>query len=363
MNATCQTRTISTKRRFVRGLCPAAALIAVALLTGCDRSASPVKTGGVASPGAAASETTAAGEATTTSSVASRKIVTTTGMVRDIVRQVVGERGIVTGLIESGVDPHLFKPTRGDVKQLYDADVIFFSGLLLEGRMSETFEQLRRTGKPVFAVTERLPKGSLRTPPEFADHHDPHAWMDAALWSQCVEHVAESLAKLDPPHADEYRQRATAYRAELTRLDEYARRSIASIPPAQRVLVTAHDAFGYFSHAYEIDVKSVQGVSTEAEAGVSDVNALVDFLVARKLPAIFVESSVNAKNIQAVIEGAASRGVTVRVGGELFSDAMGAEGTYEGTYLGMIDHNVTTITRALGGDAPEQGMDGKLGAK
>ena len=175
--------------------------------------------------------------------------------------------------------------------------------------------------------------------------------------------LAESLAKLDPPHADEYRQRATAYRAELTRLDEYARRSIASIPPAQRVLVTAHDAFGYFSHAYEIDVKSVQGVSTEAEAGVSDVNALVDFLVGRKLPAIFVESSVNAKNIQAVIEGAASRGVTVRVGGELFSDAMGAEGTYEGTYLGMIDHNVTTITRALGGDAPEQGMDGKLGAK
>ena len=284
-------------------------------------------------------------------------------MVRDIVRHVVGNRGTVTGLIESGVDPHLFKPTRGDVKRLSDADIVFYSGLALEGRMSETFEQLRRAGKPVFAVTERIEAASLRTPPEFGDHHDPHVWMDAALWSQCVEHVGESLAKLDPPNADEYRQRATAHRAELTRLDDYARRSIASIPESQRVLVTAHDAFGYFSQAYGIEVKSVQGVSTEAEAGVSDVNRLVDLLVERKLPAIFVESSVNAKNIKAVIEGAASRGVTVRVGGELFSDAMGQDGTYEGTYLGMIDHNVTTIVRALGGDAPEKGMDGKLEAK
>ena len=292
-----------------------------------------------------------------------RKIVTTTGMVTDIVKQVTGSHGTVSGLIEAGGDPHLFKPTRGDVKQLYDADIVFYSGLKLEGRMSETFEQLARTGKPVFTVTERIEAASLRTPPEFAGHHDPHVWMDVNLWSQCVEHVAESLAKLDPPHADEYHQNATAYREELTKLDEYVKKSIASIPESQRVLVTAHDAFGYFSQAYGIQVKSVQGVSTEAEAGVRDVNQLVDFLVERKLPAIFVESSVNAKNIQAVIEGAASRGVTVRVGGELFSDAMGNEGTYEGTYIGMIDHNATLITRALGGDAPEKGLHGKLGDK
>ena len=316
-----------------------------------------------ATPNGAATGTTNANSTSTNVPSPTHKIVTTTGMVTDIVKQVVGSHGTISGLIEAGGDPHLFKPTRGDVKQLYDADIVFYSGLKLEGRMSETFEQLSRTGKPVFTVTERIDAASLRTPPEFAGHHDPHVWMDVSLWSQCVEHVAESLAKLDPPHADEYRQNATAYRGELAKLDEYVKKSIASIPESQRVLVTAHDAFGYFSQAYGIQVKSVQGVSTEAEAGVRDVNQLVDFLVERKLPAIFVESSVNAKNIPAVSEGAASRGVTVRVGGELFSDAMGNAGTYEGTYIGMIDHNATLITRALGGDAPEKGLHGKLGAK
>ena len=288
------------------------------------------------------------------------KIVTTTGMVRDIVRQVAGSRADVSGLIESGIDPHLFKPTRGHIKQLHDADVVFYSGLMLEGRMSEHFTQLQRAGKPVFAVTESLDKDSLRSPPDFAGHYDPHVWMDVKAWSQCVEHAAQSLATFDPPHADEYRANAKSYRDELSKLDDYVRTAIQSIPEPQRVLVTAHDAFEYFSRAYGIEVKSVQGVTTEAEAGVLDVNRLVDFLVERKLPAIFVESSVNAKNIQAVIEGAKSRGVTVKVGGELFSDAMGAEGTYEGTYIGMIDHNATLIARALGGDVPEKGMNGKL---
>jgi len=328
-------------------------LLLVSLLVGCDEGTSK-GIGGVATPPDAVSMEVP-------SSV--RKVITTTGMVTDIVRQVAGTHASVTSLIEAGGDPHLFKPTRGDVKQLYDADIVFYSGLNLEGRMTETFEQLSRRSKPVVTVTERIDEASLRTPPEFAGHHDPHVWMDVNLWSQCVEHVAESLAKIDPPHADEYRKNGAAYREELARLDEYVKQSVASIPESQRVLVTAHDAFGYFSQAYEIEVKSVQGVTTDSEAGVRDINRLVDFLVERKLPAIFVESSVNAKNIQAVIEGAASRGVTVRVGGELFSDAMGAEGTYEGTYIGMIDHNVTVITRALGGDAPEKGLHGKLGAK
>ena len=328
-------------------------LLWASLLVGCNDGASQ---------GAKAGTTNSAGASATVSSSV-RKIVTTTGMVTDIVRQVAGSYATVSGLIEAGGDPHLFKPTRGDVKQLYDADTVFYSGLKLEGRMSETFEQLSRTGKPVFMVTEKIDAVSLRTPPEFEGHHDPHVWMDVNLWSQCVQHVAESFAKLDPPHADEYHRNATAYREELTQLDEYVKKSIASIPESQRVLVTAHDAFGYFSQAYGIQVKSVQGVSTEAEATVLDINRLVDFLVERKLPAIFVESSVNAKNIQPIIEGAASRGVTVRVGGELFSDAMGNEGTYEGSYIGMIDHNATLITRALGGDAPEKGLNGKLSAK
>lgn len=334
------------------------ALLFFSLVAGC--------TGGTSQGGAAVTNTAGsshAGAVSTPPASSGWKIVTTTGMVADIVRQVVGSHGTVASLMEAGVDPHLFKPTRGHVKQLNDADVVFYSGLLLEGRMSETFEQLSRSGKPVFVVTEKIDEASLRTPPEFEGHHDPHVWMDVNLWSQCVGHVAESLAKFDPPHADDYHKNAAAYRAELTKLDEYVKKSIATIPEPQRVLVTAHDAFGYFSKAYGIEVKSVQGVSTESEAGVRDVNELVDFLVERKLPAIFVESSVNAKNIQAVIEGAASHSVTIRVGGKLFSDAMGTEGTYEGTYIGMIDHNATLITRALGGDAPEKGLNGKLGAK
>lgn len=323
------------------------------LICGCDRGTSqtgPTATGNSASVGKAPHAT-------------GLRIITTTGMVSDIVKRVVGSHGKVSGLIEAGVDPHLFKPTRGHVKQLYDADVVFYSGLKLEGRMSETFDQLARSGKKVVAVTEALDQSKLRTPPEFEGHHDPHVWMDVSLWSQCVTHVAGSMSKIDPSHADDYRKNAAAYLDELTKLDEYVKKSIASIPESQRVLVTAHDAFGYFSMAYGIEVKSVQGVSTESEAGVLDVNRLVNFLVERKLPAIFVESSVNAKNIQAVIEGTASRNVHVSVGGELYSDAMGNEGTYEGTYIGMIDHNATVISRALGGDAPASGMNGKLGAK
>lgn len=288
------------------------------------------------------------------------RIVTTTGMVTDIVRQVVGKHAEVSGLIEAGVDPHLFKPTRGHIKQLSDADVVFYSGLTLEGRMGETFTQLQRSGKSVFAVTEALDKNYLRTPEDFAGHYDPHVWMDVKAWSQCVTQVAESMAKFDPPHADEYLANAKAYQVELDKLDVYVRASIESIPESQRVLVTAHDAFEYFSRAYGIHVKSVQGVTTESEAGVLDVNRLVDFLVEHKLPALFVESSVNPKSIQAVIEGAKSRGVTVNVGGELFSDAMGASGTYEGTYIGMIDHNATLIARALGGTVPDRGLNGKL---
>jgi manganese/zinc/iron transport system substrate-binding protein len=259
-----------------------------------------------------------------------------------------------------GVDPHLYKPTRADVKALLDADMVFYSGLTLEGRMTDTFSRVARSGKPVFPVTEGLDEGYLREPPEFAGHYDPHVWMDVEAWSQCVELVRQALADFDPTNADYYQANAQRYQAELKILDDYAREAIASIPPQQRVLITAHDAFGYFSRAYAIPVRSVQGITTESEAGVDDINKLVDFIVERKLRAIFVESSVSPKNIQAIIEGAAQRGWTVKIGGELFSDAMGRPGTYEGTYIGMIDHNVTTIARALGGQVPERGLNGKL---
>lgn len=291
------------------------------------------------------------------------RIVTTTGMVTDMVRRVVGDHAEVTGLIGSGVDPHLFKATRRDVKLLHEANVVFYSGLMLEGRMQEALELVNQAGRPVVAVTSGLDKSYLRSPPEFEGHFDPHVWMDVVAWSQCVDVVVETMSRVDPDHADIYRQNGTNYQAELKELDKFVREAVESIPATKRVLVTAHDAFGYFGRTYGMDVQSVQGVTTESEAGVHDVNRLVDFLVERKIPAIFVESSVNEKNIRAVIEGTDARGVKVVVGAELFSDAMGAEGTYEGTYIGMLDHNATSIARALGGTVPEKGLNGRLGQK
>ncbi|RMG41005.1 MAG: manganese transporter [Planctomycetota bacterium] len=288
------------------------------------------------------------------------RIVCTVGMVADIVRRVAGERGDVVSLMGEGVDPHLYKPTRNDVRTLLSADVVFYNGLLLEGRMTDVLTQVARRGVPVYAVTEGIPRDRLREPPEFQGHYDPHVWMDVSLWKLAMQFAAERLAELDPTAASDYRRRATEYAVQLDRLDAYVRRVIGSIPARQRYLVTAHDAFGYFSLAYDIPVRSVQGITTESEAGVDDVVRLVDFIVQRRIPAVFVESSVNPKTVEAIVAGAARRGWTVRIGGTLFSDAMGPRGTYEGTYVGMIDHNATTIARALGGEAPQRGLNGRL---
>lgn len=290
------------------------------------------------------------------------QVVTTCGMVSDIVREVAGDRGNVVSLMGEGVDPHLYKPTRNDVQELLDADIVFYSGLMLEGRMADTFAKVGRSGKPVFAVSETLDESTLLEPPEFEGHWDPHVWMDVAAWSEAVGFVAEALCAFDADGAEQYQQRAAAYQEKLKGLDEYVRQTIATIPDEQRVLITAHDAFGYFSRAYDIPVRSVQGISTESEAGVDDINQLVSFIVERKIRAIFVESSVSQKNIQAVIEGAANSDWEVTIGGELYSDAMGPAGTYEGTYVGMLDHNATTIARALGGRAPDGGWQGELSA-
>jgi manganese/zinc/iron transport system substrate-binding protein len=287
-------------------------------------------------------------------------IVTTCGMVTDIVREVAGNKAKVVGLMGEGVDPHLYKPTRDDVAKILQADVLFYSGLMLEGRMTDTFLKVARKGTPVFAVTELLDEKFLLEPEEFQGHTDPHVWMDVAGWSAAVKVVARSLGEVDAVNAAYYQQNSERYLAELAKLDAYAKQVLATIPQEHRVLITAHDAFNYFGRAYGIEVRGIQGISTESEAGVADINKLVDFLVARKIPAIFVESSVSDKNIKALIEGCKSRGHAVRIGGQLFSDAMGKPGTYEGTYIGMIDHNVTTIARALGGQAPERGLNGKL---
>lgn len=286
--------------------------------------------------------------------------VTTVAMIGDVVGQIGGERVKVENLIGEGVDPHLYKPTASDVKKLQAADIVFYNGLMLEGKMTDIFVKIASSGKPVHAVTDTILKDGGYVMDTGDQHHDPHVWMDVAGWTKAAGDIAGSLAKFDPAHEAEYKERATTYTAELKKLDDYARTSLASIPEKQRVLVTAHDAFNYMARAYGLEVRGIQGISTESEAGLKDINQLVDFIVTRQIPAVFVESSVPRKSVEALVEGAKAKGHQVKIGGELFSDAMGPAGAYEGTYIGMIDHNVTVITRALGGNAPEKGLNGKL---
>jgi manganese/zinc/iron transport system substrate-binding protein len=199
--------------------------------------------------------------------------------------------------------------------------------------------------KPTFAVTEYIPEGRVLDNP--AGAFDPHLWFDVSLWREAAGVVRDALKAFDPKHAAEYQSRADAYQAELAKLHDYAKAQLATIPKERRVLVTAHDAFRYFGRAYDVEVRGIQGISTESEAGVKEVNAIVDLLVQKRIKAVFVESSVSDKNVKALLEGCAARGHTVVVGGELFSDAMGKDGTPEGTYVGMVRHNVDTIAKAL----------------
>jgi len=286
-------------------------------------------------------------------------IVTTTSQIADMARNVAGERATVTALMGEGVDPHLYRQTRADVAKLRNADLVLFNGLYLEAGLEDFLLELGRQ-QPVIALAERLPADRLLSDEDYPDKHDPHVWMDVSLWASLVDELEAILSEADPEGADLFAANAAAYSNELETLDAYVRDSIASIPDNARVLVTAHDAFQYFGRAYDIEVMGIQGLSTESEAGLARIGELVDLLVEREVSAVFVESSVADRNIRALIEGAAAKGHAVGIGGELFSDAMGAPDTYEGTYVGMLDHNATVMTRALGGDAPETGLNGRL---
>ena len=274
-------------------------------------------------------------------------VVSTVGMITDIVRNVGGERVLARGLMGPGVDPHLYKPSAGDAIRLGNADIIFYGGLHLEGRMAELFEKIELTGKPAVAVSRDIEPVRLRQPPEFEGKYDPHIWFDVSLWQSATRTVAAALTSLDPNSAALYAANARAYLARLETLDQYARAQIATIPAAQRVMITAHDAFGYFGQAYGMEVRGLQGISTGSEISAADVQSLSEFITARKIKALFVESSVPESTVRAVQEAVRSRGHEVVIGGELFSDAMGAEGTPEGTYIGMVTFNVDTIVRAL----------------
>jgi manganese/zinc/iron transport system substrate-binding protein len=272
------------------------------------------------------------------------KAICTTGMVADLVRNVGGEHVKVEHLMGEGIDPHLYKTSTADIDKLSAADVIFYSGLHLEGKMGDVFVQMARR-KPVYPVTEGVPQEQVLEVDE--GHYDPHLWFDVSLWSQCAEVVAKALAGFDPAHAADYQKNVAAYRERLAKLHEECQTQLAAIPKERRVLVTAHDAFNYFGRAYDLDVRAIQGISTESEAGVKEINELVGFITERKIKAVFVESSVSDRNIKALVEGCQAQGHTVVIGGELFSDAMGKEGTPAGTYEGMVRHNVDTIVKAL----------------
>lgn len=286
-------------------------------------------------------------------------VVATTSMIADAARQIGGERVAVRALMGPGVDPHAYRQTRSDIAAMLRADAVLWQGLYLEAQLEEFLLDLAGH-KRVFAVGEAVPRDRLIAHSDYENRFDPHVWMDPSLWRPVVLAVRDALSEIDPDGSAIYAAGADRHLAEVDALNAYAAARLATVPTEQRVLVTAHDAFSYFGRAFDFEVMGIQGISTESEAGLRRIEELVDALVTRGITAVFVESSVSARNVQALIEGAAARGHKVRIGGELFSDAMGSSGTYEGTYIGMIDHNVTGITRALGGDAPAQGMQGRL---
>jgi manganese/zinc/iron transport system substrate-binding protein len=277
-------------------------------------------------------------------------IVTTTGMIADIAENVGGEHVQVTSLMGPGVDPHLYKASAGDVNRLQEADIIFNNGLHLEAAMGEVLERFDGSGAATVAVAEVIDPDKLQAPPEFQGFYDPHVWFNVAFWMEAVTAVQDTLAEIDPDHAADYAANAEAYLVELQELDAYVSEQAARVPEEQRVLITAHDAFNYFGSAYGFEVRGLQGISTASEASTADVQELARFIAERQIPAIFVESSVPPRTVEAVQAAVRAQGFDVQIGGELFSDAMGTPGTAEGTYTGMVRHNIDTIVGALLGE-------------
>jgi len=275
------------------------------------------------------------------------QVVATIGMIKDVVQEIGGDEVEVHGLMGPGVDPHLYKASQGDIQKLDDAQMIFYGGLHLEGKMTEILEKLEKH-KPTVAVSQNIDPSQLRAGDEAeGTQYDPHIWFNVKYWINATETIRDTLTEYDPAHADTYKRNAEAYIAELTKLDDEVRTRIAEIPEAGRVLVTAHDAFGYFGDAYDIQVMGLQGISTAAEYGSKDVSELRDFLVENRIKAVFVENSIPTKSMEAVIAGAKELGHEVKIGGELYSDSLGESGSEADTYIKMVRHNVNTIVEAL----------------
>ncbi len=273
-------------------------------------------------------------------------IVATTAMIADVAVNVGGDHVAVTALMGPGSDPHLFNASAGDVSRMRDADLILHNGLHLEGKLDQVFEAVSRS-KTVIAVAEHVPEDRRLSSNDDSQIPDPHVWFDVARWIYVLEAVEAALIELDPDHHDSYSSNSAAYRDSLVALDKWVHETLAVIPDNRRALITAHDAFAYFADAYDFEVYGLQGISTVSEAGTGDMRRIANLIVERDIPAIFVESSVPTKAIEAVQASVQAKGHTVTVGGELFSDAMGLPGTPEGTYIGMVRHNVQTIMNSL----------------
>lgn len=287
------------------------------------------------------------------------KVVVTTGMLADAVSNVGGDLVTVQSLMGPGVDPHAYRQTRTDIVATSNADLVLWNGLYLEAQMEDFLLELGQN-QPVIAVAEAVPENLLIGSEDYEGRFDPHLWMNPNLWSRVVINVRDALIDVYPEGTETFTANADAYLTQLNDLALYTAEVLSTVPAGSRVVLSAHDAFGYFGNAYGFEVVGIQGISTESEAGLQRIGELVDMLVERDIRAVFVETTVSDRNVQALIEGAAAKGHEVIIGGELFSDAMGAPGTYEGTYIGMIDHNATTISSALGGQAPERGMQDML---
>lgn len=274
------------------------------------------------------------------------KIVTTIGQITDITQNIGGDLVEVQGLMGPGVDPHLYKASESDVRKLSEAQIIFFNGIHLEAKMADIFKKMSRN-KVTVAVAESLPKELLLGSIQYKDQFDPHIWFDVQLWKQVVSTINETLQAYDPQNKSVYAQNTENYLTKLDQLDQYVTNRSLELSDDQRILVTAHDAFRYFGKKYDFEVLGLQGISTESKAGTKDVMRLADTIAERKIRAMFVESSIPERNIKAVQEAVKARGWNVKIGGELFSDAMGHEGTIEGTYIGMVRHNIDTVVNGL----------------
>lgn len=284
------------------------------------------------------------------------RVLATTGMIADLAINVGGDRVTVDALMGPGVDPHLYKASEGDVQRMASADIILFNGLHLEGAMAEVFERMSERVTTV-AVTDRIDRAKLHAPPAFKGNYDPHVWFDVRLWMSALETIHHAFVKLDSANSAVYDAGAARYRDSLVALHQYVLDRAQTLPAERRVLVTAHDAFGYFGEAYGFEVHGLQGISTATEAGTADVQQLAEFIATRRIPAIFVESSVPTRSIEAVKAAVSARGFEVAIGGELFSDAMGSSGTPEGTYPGMVRHNIDVIVNALSRETAQLSPD------